>query len=131
MRKELVIVIIISIIATLSKLFHVYSHNDYDVINSQEIDCKSYYKAVASLTRLMETHSIDDIMDKMNTLCKKYIKYRSIMCNDDVLAYMRFMMELIDEYDIENMKCFVSSSYENELYKWISINGIILEKAFD
>jgi|APSaa5957512622_1039677.scaffolds.fasta_scaffold25631_3 hypothetical protein len=127
MRKELLALIIVSIIVTLSSFYFTNNANGMTVKHTDRIDCVSYYKAVDGLTKLMNKHSIDDIMFRITSICEKYARFNSVICEQDVLSYMRFMMEMIDEYDIKNIKCYVSSSYENELYSKIFINTLALE----
>lgn len=137
MKKELICLIIVAIIATLFNFYHIYNNYvNYDTNNdttkyTNKIDCKTYNYIINSLNNLMKKHTMDDIMIKMNQKCEKYIKYETIKCEQEVLNYMKFIMETLSEYDITNVKCYVSDSYENELYNGIYFNVKSLEKEFD
>lgn len=124
-------ILIITLIITVSSIYYNNNVNGIETTQNNDKECITYYIAVHGLTKLMKCHTIDEIISKINSICSKYDKHEIVMCDDTVISYMRFMMELIDEYDVENMKCYVSDSYENDLYKWISINTLILEKIFD
>ena len=117
------------LIAFLSNAFHSYYVNG-DIIKQSDnrIDCSSYHNTIKGLTELLEKHSSDEIMDTINSICRKYIRYETCICEQDVLNYMKFILDMIDEYDMINMKCYISSSYENELYRKISLNVLLLQK---